>query len=36
LTDPAEMGSLFQALALVRQGSPLPPGFAPDSDSAAS
>jgi SAM-dependent MidA family methyltransferase len=36
LTDPAEMGSLFQAMALVRQGSPLPPGFAPDSDSAAS
>lgn len=29
LTDPAEMGSLFQALALVRPGAPLPPGFAP-------
>ena len=32
LTDPAEMGSLFQALALVAPGAPLPPGFgaAPD------
>jgi NADH dehydrogenase [ubiquinone] 1 alpha subcomplex assembly factor 7 len=29
LTDPAEMGSLFQALALVRPGAPLPPGFDP-------
>jgi len=27
LTDPAEMGSLFQALALVAPGAPLPPGF---------
>jgi SAM-dependent MidA family methyltransferase len=29
LTDPAEMGSLFRALAVVRPGSPLPPGFEP-------
>lgn len=29
LTDPAEMGSLFQALALVAPGAPLPPGFDP-------
>lgn len=29
LTDPAEMGSLFKALALVRPGAPLPPGFDP-------
>jgi NADH dehydrogenase [ubiquinone] 1 alpha subcomplex assembly factor 7 len=29
LTDPTEMGSLFQALALVAPGTPLPPGFAP-------
>ena len=27
LTDPSEMGSLFQALALVPPGAPLPPGF---------
>jgi NADH dehydrogenase [ubiquinone] 1 alpha subcomplex assembly factor 7 len=27
LTHPAEMGSVFQALALVRAGAPLPPGF---------
>ena len=27
LTDPAEMGSLFQALAFHAPGSPLPPGF---------
>lgn len=29
LTDPAEMGTLFKALALVRPGAPLPPGFEP-------
>ena len=29
LTDPAEMGSLFQALAVVAPGAPLPPGFEP-------
>ena len=29
LTAPTEMGSLFQALAFVRPGAPLPPGFAP-------
>jgi NADH dehydrogenase [ubiquinone] 1 alpha subcomplex assembly factor 7 len=29
LTDPGEMGSVFQALALVRRGAPLPPGFDP-------
>ncbi|MCC5989677.1 MAG: SAM-dependent methyltransferase [Pararhodobacter sp.] len=27
LTDPAEMGTLFKALALVAPGAPLPPGF---------
>ena len=27
LTDPAEMGSLFQALAFHARGTPLPPGF---------
>lgn len=27
LTDRAEMGSVFQALAMVRAGAPLPPGF---------
>jgi len=27
LTDPAEMGTLFKALAVVRAGAPLPPGF---------
>ncbi|MFN4098552.1 MAG: class I SAM-dependent methyltransferase [Pararhodobacter sp.] len=29
LTDGAEMGTLFKALALVAPGAPLPPGFAP-------
>ncbi len=29
LTDGAEMGTVFKALALVRAGAPLPPGFAP-------
>ena len=29
LTDPAEMGSLFKALALHAPGTPLPPGFDP-------
>jgi len=29
LTDAAEMGSLFKALALVAPGAPLPPGFPP-------
>jgi NADH dehydrogenase [ubiquinone] 1 alpha subcomplex assembly factor 7 len=29
LTDPAEMGSVFKAMALVRAGAPLPPGFDP-------
>ncbi|MGY6534551.1 MAG: class I SAM-dependent methyltransferase [Pararhodobacter sp.] len=29
LTDPAEMGNLFKALALVAPGAPLPPGFDP-------
>ena len=28
LTDPAEMGRLFQVLGLYRPGAPLPPGFA--------
>ena len=29
LTHPAEMGTLFQALAVVPEGAPLPAGFAP-------
>ncbi len=29
LTDPAEMGTLFKALALHPPGTPAPPGFAP-------
>ena len=29
LTDPAEMGTLFKALALFAPGAPPPPGFAP-------
>lgn len=33
LTDGAEMGTLFKALALVSHGAPLPPGFAPFSAS---
>ena len=29
LTHPQEMGSLFKAIALYKDGMPLPPGFAP-------
>ncbi|MEM6638025.1 MAG: SAM-dependent methyltransferase [Pseudomonadota bacterium] len=29
LTDPAEMGSIFKAMAIYRDGAPLPPGFVP-------
>lgn len=34
LTDGAEMGSVFKALALVKPGAPLPPGFAPAVEAA--
>jgi NADH dehydrogenase [ubiquinone] 1 alpha subcomplex assembly factor 7 len=32
LTDPAEMGSLFKAIAFHAPGTPPPPGFDPDPD----
>lgn len=35
LTDAAEMGTLFKALALVAPGAPMPPGFSPAQDTEA-
>jgi NADH dehydrogenase [ubiquinone] 1 alpha subcomplex assembly factor 7 len=35
LTHPAEMGSLFKALAFVPPGAPLPPGFDPEPETTA-